>query len=124
VLFRSKSFRLDRVKQAALLDERFEPRPGIEARKLFDYRTARVLFSDDVARWRVERGATPLVDGTALEDLRFGSTDWLVGEILAHRGQAEVLAPEEAREAIARRARSLAAELRTGPRARVAAAER
>jgi proteasome accessory factor BC len=119
-----KSFRLDRVKQAVLLDERFEPRPGIEARKLFEYRTARVLFSEEVSRWRIERGATALANGTALEDLRYGSTDWLLSEILAFRGHAEVLAPEDARAEVTRRARELARELAVKPRRRAAAVER
>jgi len=119
-----RTFRIDRVKAAKLLDERFEARPGLRPSKLGDYRTARILFSEEVSRWRVERGATALVDGTALEDLRYGSVDWLVSEILAHRGQAEVLAPEEARSAVAQRARELASELAASPLERAAALER
>jgi proteasome accessory factor BC len=119
-----RTFRIDRVKAATLLDERFEPRPGVRPRKLGDYRTARILFSQDVAPWRIERGATPLADGTALEDLRYGSMDWLVSEILAYRGQAEVLAPEEARAEVARRARDLTRELTAPARKRAAALDR
>jgi predicted DNA-binding transcriptional regulator YafY len=118
-----KSFRLDRVKEANLLEETFEPRLDLKARKLFDYRTARVLFSEEISLWRVERGATPLVDGTALEDVRYGSIEWLASEILFFRGHAEVLAPEEARAAVAQRARELARELGMRPR-RPAAVER
>ena len=119
-----RTFRVDRVRAARLLDERFDPRPGLRPRKLDDYRTARILYGDVLARWRIERGATPLADGTALEDLRYGSVDWLVSEILAHRGQAEVLAPEEARRAVAERARELARELTAPPRERAGALER
>ena len=67
--------------------------------------------------WRVERGAAQLADGSALEELRFGSPDWLVGEILSYRGEAVVLEPEELRARVAERARELLAELtRSGAR--------
>ncbi|MBD0317695.1 MAG: WYL domain-containing protein [Thermoleophilia bacterium] len=111
-----RSFRLDRVHRATPLDETFEPRAGLEPVKLRDVRTARVLFRKRVARWRIERGANALADGTALEELRFGSAEWLVGEILFHRGEAVVLEPEDVRIRIAARARELATELAT-PRA-------
>jgi proteasome accessory factor BC len=103
-----RSFRLDRMRRATVLDETFEPRPGLEPEKLQDVSTARVLFHREVAPWRIERGARPLADGTALEELRFGSEDWLVGEILAHRGMAVVLEPPELRTRIRARAQELA----------------
>jgi predicted DNA-binding transcriptional regulator YafY len=40
-----------------------------------------------------------------------GSPEWLIGEILAYRGEAIVLAPEDLRGRIGTRARELAAEL-------------
>ncbi len=67
-----RSFRLDRMHTAKLLDERFEPRPGLEARMLQDVHIARVLFDPEAALWRLERGAAPLARGYALEDLAFG----------------------------------------------------
>ena len=102
-----RSFRLDRMHSAKLLDERFETKPGLEPRKLRDVRSARVLFDPEVARWREERGATPLARGYALEQLAFGSTDWIVGEVLSHRGHAEVLEPADLRTEIAARATKL-----------------
>ncbi|HSK16785.1 MAG TPA: WYL domain-containing protein [Gaiellaceae bacterium] len=105
-----RSFRLDRMRRATLLDETFETRPGLEPRKLRDVRIARVLFDPEVARWRVERGATPLARNYALEEVGVGGTDWLVGEILSHRGFAEVLEPEDLRAEVAARAKKL-----TGP---------
>ncbi len=96
------------MRNATVLDETFEPRPGLEPEKLQDVSTARVLFHREVAPWRIERGARPLADGTALEELRFGSEDWLVGEILAHRGMAVVLEPRELRTRIRARAQELA----------------
>ena len=102
-----RSFRLDRMRSVRLLDETFQPRPDLEPEKLSDLRTARVLFDAEIAPWRIERGARPLADGTALEELRFGSEDWLVGEILSHRGLAVVLEPSDLRDRVRDRAREL-----------------
>ena len=110
-----RTFRLDRMKHAKKLKQRFEPRPGLQPRKLGDSRTARVWFSKRIARWRVERGARPLKDGGALEDMRVGSADWLVGEILSFRGEAVVLEPDDLRAGVADRARALAGELTARP---------
>jgi proteasome accessory factor C len=113
-----RTFRLDRMRSATLLGESFEPRPGLEPRKLADYRTAQVWFSPEIARWRIERGARLLVDGSALEELRVGSADWLVGEILSFRGEAVVLGPEDLRRQVAERARELlAGQVAEGTRA-------
>jgi predicted DNA-binding transcriptional regulator YafY len=107
-----RSFRLDRMRSAAALDERFDPRPGFDPRELRDARTARVWYSPEVARWRLERGgARPLADGAALEDLPVGTSEWLVSEILSLRGEAEVIAPADLRSLVATRAAELAAEL-------------
>jgi proteasome accessory factor BC len=102
-----RSFRLDRMRRAELLDESFEPRGEVVPQKLRDVSTARVLFSPVVGRWRVERGAQPLAKGYALEEVRFGSLDWLVGEILSYRGEAEVLEPLELRREVLQRAKRL-----------------
>jgi proteasome accessory factor BC len=102
-----RSFRLDRMRRAQLLEESFEPRGEVVPQKLRDVSTARVLFSPVVGRWRVERGAQPLAKGYALEEVRFGSLDWLVGEILSYRGEAEVLEPLELRREVLQRAKRL-----------------
>jgi predicted DNA-binding transcriptional regulator YafY len=71
-----------------------------------------VLYAKGVAaRWAAERGATLLKDGTALAEMPVGSQEWLIGEILSHRGEAILLEPEEMRDALAARARELANEL-------------
>jgi proteasome accessory factor BC len=106
-----RSFRLDRMRSATLLDEEFEPREEFEPGHLEGALVARVLYSPAVARWEVERGATPLADGSAINEQKIGSPDWLVGEILRYRGEAELLDPPELRRAIARRAQSLGREL-------------
>jgi proteasome accessory factor C len=110
-----RSFRLDRMRGATLLDETFEARPGLEPRKLRDVTIARVLFDPEVARWRLERGAVPLQKGYALEEVGVGGSDWLVGEILSHRGFAEVLEPQNLRAEVAARAKKLTGALSKRP---------
>jgi proteasome accessory factor BC len=107
-----RSFRLDRMRSARPLEQRFEPRAGFDPRELADVRTVRIWYSPEVARWRVERGAArPLADAAAVEDALVGSADWLVGEILSFRGEAVVLEPADLRDRVAVRARELAVEL-------------
>jgi predicted DNA-binding transcriptional regulator YafY len=106
------------MRRADLLDEEFEPRGEVVPQKLRDVSTARVLFSPAVGRWRVERGAQPLARGYAIEDVRFGSLDWLVGEILSYRGEAEVLEPADLRQEVLRRAKRLKSLAKKPARAR------
>jgi predicted DNA-binding transcriptional regulator YafY len=106
-----RSFRLDRMRSAKLSKDRYEPREGFDPHEFRDARVARILYSPDVARWQLERGATPLRDGSALREIRVGSEEWLVWEVLGQRGEAVVLEPAELRPVIARRARELSQEL-------------
>ncbi len=106
-----RSFRLDRMRSASLSDEEFEPREGFEPGVLSDALVARVLFSPAVARWEIERGARPLADGSAINEQQVGSAEWLIGEILRYRGEAELLEPPELRREIAKRAQALGSEL-------------
>jgi proteasome accessory factor BC len=107
-----RSFRLDRMRNATVTADNFEPRQGFEPRGLRDARSAKVLYLKGVAaRWAVERGATLLKDGTAVADMPVGSPEWLIGEIFSQRGEAILLEPEEMRAAVESRARELAAEL-------------
>ena len=106
-----RSFRLDRMRSAKLTRERFEPRLGFEPTRLRGARSAQVLYAPEIARWAIERGARRLADGGALRELPVGSDEWLESEILALRGEAVVLGPEELRTRIAARARALAKDL-------------
>jgi proteasome accessory factor C len=106
-----RSFRLDRMRSATLTKERFDPRPDFEPTKLRNARTARILYSQDVARFAAERGAHRLTDGTALAERPYGDDEWLETEILAGRGDAVLLEPAELRAGIAERAKTLAKEL-------------
>jgi predicted DNA-binding transcriptional regulator YafY len=102
-----RTFRLDRMRNAKLLEEQFEPRPGFDPHEFSRARSVRIWYSPEVARLEVEKGARRLRDGAAVAELRVGSVDWLVGEILAYRGEAVVLEPEDVRVALAARAREL-----------------
>jgi proteasome accessory factor C len=107
-----RSFRLDRMRSAQLTKDIFEPRPAFEPHGFRDGRTAQILYLKGVAaRWAAERGATPLKDGTALAEMPVGSAEWLIGEVLAQRGEAVILEPAEMRSTVAARARELANEL-------------
>jgi proteasome accessory factor C len=107
-----RHFRLDRVKTAEATDARFVPRPEVnpaadvdgwprtgevEASKL-----ARVWISAERARWAREerRVSQELADGSVIIELPFKGTDYLVGEVLKEAGDAAVLEPADAREAV------------------------
>jgi proteasome accessory factor C len=106
----SRSFRLDRIRNANTLRERFERRAEFDPQRFGGTQTVRIWYSPEVARWEIERGATPLADGSAVRETPAGE-EWLVGEILAHRGEATVLEPSELRARVAKRAKELTREL-------------
>ena len=106
----SRSFRLDRIRSAKTLRERFERRPEFDPQRFGGTQTVRIWYSPEIARWEVERGATPLADGSAVRETPAGE-EWLVGEILSYRGEAAVLEPAELRARVAKRAKELAREL-------------
>ena len=107
-----RHFRLDRIKDARVLDETFEPRAEIDA--LGDVegwprtgevpasRISRVWFSPERARWAREdlTVAEELADGAVVVELPFAGTDWLVRRVLAEAGDAAVLEPADARGAV------------------------
>jgi proteasome accessory factor C len=115
-----RHFRLDRVKQARAEQERFEPRPEVDPSRDVEgwprtgeveaSRRARVWISPDRARWaREDRSVVEeLEDGAVVVEFSFAGVDWLVREVLKEAGDAAVLEPEDAREAV----RAAAARLR------------
>ena len=108
-----RSFRLDRMRSARLRRETFEPREGFRPDHLGSAGVvARIWYSKRIARWKAEEGARLLSDGAALADKAVGSEEWLVGEILADRGEAVLLEPDDLRKRVAGRAKALARELR------------
>jgi len=107
----ARTFRLDRMRSARLTDERFEPREGFDPSYLHNPRVALLLHSPAVARWKLERGAQPLTDGSARAQVPYKTEEWLLCEVFADRGNTVVLEPQRLREFIARRARRLQREL-------------
>jgi proteasome accessory factor C len=106
-----RSFRLDRMRSAKLLKDRFEAREGFQPTRLRGAKSARVLYTPEIARYEIERGARRLSDRSALREIPVGSDEWLESEILSKRGEAIVLEPAELRSRIATRARELAKDL-------------
>jgi proteasome accessory factor BC len=106
-----RSFRLDRMRSAKLLEETFEAREGFRPTRLRGAKSARVLYTPEIARYEIERGARKLSDRSALREIPVGSDEWLESEILSKRGEAIVLEPADLRSRIAARARELAKEL-------------
>ena len=107
----ARTFRLDRMRSARLTDERFEPREGFDPSYLHNPRVALLLHSPAVARWKLERGAQPLTDGSARAQVPYKTEEWLLCEVLADRGNTVVLEPQRLRDFVARRARRLQREL-------------
>jgi proteasome accessory factor C len=61
-----------------------------------------VWVSPDRARWAREerRVHQELADGSVVVELSFAGTDWLVRQILEEAGDAAVLEPADARNAV------------------------
>lgn len=108
-----RRFRCDRILEAELLDDVFEPRddaPVIATRDdLFvapdgGVDEVRVRVAGDVARWVRERydDVEDLPDGSVVLTVRTASVDWLVRLVLYYGDQAEVLGPPAYREAMLR----------------------
>ena len=113
----TRSFRLDRIRSADELDESYEPREGVEpdvagwptTGEVPTSEHARVWVSPERARWaREDRSVVQeLKDGAVVVELAFGGHDYLAREILKEAGDAVVLEPEDAREAVRSAAEAL-----------------
>ncbi|HEY5430229.1 MAG TPA: WYL domain-containing protein [Solirubrobacteraceae bacterium] len=116
-----RHFRLDRIKSATVTDESFETRPDVDPAADVDGwpRTgevpassrARVWISPERARWaREERNVVAeLRDGALIVELGFAGVDWLVRETLKEAGDAVVLEPAAARDAVRQAAETIGA---------------
>jgi predicted DNA-binding transcriptional regulator YafY len=117
-----RHFRLDRIKSATVSAQKFKPRPEVDPAAEVDgwlrtgeveaSRRARVWISPERARWAREsrRVVQEGGDGAVVVELGFAGIDWLVREILKEAGDAAVVEPQDAREAV----RSAVARLREG----------
>ena len=114
----TRSFRLDRIRSATVLDESFERRPGIEpdvhgwpsTGEVADSRIARVWMAPERARWAREdkRVVEDLADEAVVVELSFAGHEYLAREILKEAGDAVVLEPDDARQAVLEAAEALA----------------
>jgi proteasome accessory factor BC len=107
-----RHFRLDRIKRVVVTGQKFEPRPEVDPAAEVEgwlrtgevpaSATARVWVSPERARWAREarRVVEEWSDGAVIVELSFAGVDWLVREILREAGDAAVLEPEDAREAV------------------------
>ncbi len=108
----TRHFRLDRMKEARMTDHEFEPREGIGELlaeqewlahgEVASAGVARVWVAPERARWlREERTVVEeLADGAVVVEVPYGSTEWLVREILKGAGDLVALEPDDAREAV------------------------
>jgi len=107
-----RHFRLDRIKSAQVSDTTFSPRTELDFSTGVDgwLRTgevpasnrARVWISPERARW-VREDRTVISegsDGSVVVDFGYAGLDWLVRNVLKEAGDAVVLEPAEAREAV------------------------
>jgi proteasome accessory factor C len=111
----ARTFRLDRMRSARLTDEPFEPRDGFDPSYLRNPRVARLLHSPGISRWKLERGARALTDGSAIAEVPYKTEEWILSEILADCGETTVLEPQRLRDAVVKRARRLQRDLARVP---------
>ena len=108
-----RHFRLDRIKQADITEDAYEPRPEfadiaaadggwLSDGELQTADVARIWVSPERARWAREAHTVveELTDGALVIEIPYGSIDWLLREILKGAGDFVVLEPEDAREAV------------------------
>ncbi|MGH2905453.1 MAG: helix-turn-helix transcriptional regulator [Solirubrobacterales bacterium] len=119
-----RDFRLDRIKSADPLNETFAPRDGMvpdldgwpRTGTVSTATVARIWISPEHApRAREEHDPVlELKDGAIVIDLPYGGINWLVTEIFKFAGDAVVLEPADARDAVRDAAKALKAEIAEG----------
>ena len=115
----TRSFRLDRVKHVTVLDEQYEPRATVAEIAVVEgwprtgevegSRVAHVWISPEQARWAREEKTVlaELPDGAVIIEWAYKGEDYLVKEVLKEAGDAAVLEPADAREAVLKAAERL-----------------
>jgi len=113
-----RTFRLSTTRSMHLRDERFEPRPevqaelfrreGIPTSREYAPQSASVWYSPRVCRWIAEHDPVePLADKAGLGTLAYVDTPWLVHHLLRFGGEAVPIAPPDAVAAVRETARRL-----------------
>jgi proteasome accessory factor C len=114
----TRTFRLDRIREARITDESFEPREDLKpdvpewtrTDEVPESQPCRVWFTPDRARWAREdkRVIEELKDGAVIVEIQAAGHDWLTRAILEEAGDAAVLEPDDARAAVLEAAETLA----------------
>lgn len=116
-------FRVERVKEATLTDQRFEIPSSFKAERYRKkgkllvgrrHSEAWVLFREPAARVVREEWPADLIDvrddGTVVGTLHYAALEGIANWLLAHGAAAEVLEPAELRDVVAARARATLAQ--------------
>ena len=110
-----RTFRLDRIRSAILLEERFDRRPEIVASGPYMpwgahpqpgetvAQSASVWCNPELARWMLEkhRSRERFADGSVLVEIPYASEEWLVKELLKYQGEAVLFEPVALRRTVA-----------------------
>jgi predicted DNA-binding transcriptional regulator YafY len=112
-----RTFRADRIHSAELTNETFEvpatwsPAEVLDGERVLSasaHRELRIRYAPRVARWIAEREQVPLDrDGSVTVTHPMADMAWAVRHALQYGAEAEVLAPEDVRDEIARRLRTI-----------------
>lgn len=110
-----RTFRLDRIERARILEDRFDPRgdvPSVDRRFAGGAVTAHVRFDKDstLPRWHAMRAAQQHEDGSKLVSVAWSGGSWLPRHIVAFLGAAIPLDPPDLVEACRQIACELLAE--------------
>jgi predicted DNA-binding transcriptional regulator YafY len=108
-----RHFRLDRIKSVQAVAETFTPRPDLDLSEgvagwlrtgdVPASNRARIWISPERARWMREQ-RTVVAEGrggAVIVELSYAGSDWLVSNVLKEAGDAVILEPAAAREAVA-----------------------
>jgi proteasome accessory factor BC len=109
-----RTFRLDRIRSALLLEEHFERRAEITSTGPYMpwgarpdpggtvAQSASVWCSPTQARWMLEKHASRerFADGSVLVEIPYASEDWLVKELLKYQGEAVLFEPVALRRTV------------------------
>jgi len=118
-----RTFRLDRLRSAVLLEEQFARRPEIATAGPYMpwgahpqpgetvAQSASVWCAPPLARWMLEkhRSRERFADGSVLVEIPYASEEWLVKELLKYQGDAVLFEPVALRRTVAELAEGILA---------------
>jgi proteasome accessory factor C len=122
-----RTFRLDRIRAASVLDEHFVRRAEVEAVPYQPWgspshgettaQSASVWFGSSIARWLAEEhpSADRFADRSILAQIPYASEEWLVKEIIKHGGEAVLFEPVALRATVVEHADRVLARYAAAP---------